>query len=297
MEKPMKSTLLSLSRSIKTTITLCLIVWAGPLASAEAPANKYQKTVESDIKRFSQFFYNKFSHVKPADFKDGIYAIDAAAREQWIEIEDFPPYELSIDDGKELFEAPFANGKSYADCFANGGVGIRQNYPHFDSKLNEVITLELAINRCRTNNGEKPLKYKKGPLADISAYMASTSRGEVFDVKVPNEAAYAAYMDGKKFFYSKRGQLNLACVDCHVGITGQKLRADIPGPGLGQVTGFPVYRAKWEEIGTLHRRYAGCNKNVRAKPFKAQSEVYRNLEYFQTLMSQGLAVNGPSSRK
>jgi sulfur-oxidizing protein SoxA len=289
MEKTMKSTSLA--------ITLCLTVCATPFANAKDADNKYQKMVDGDIKRFSQFFYNKFADVKASDFKDGVYAIDAAAREQWLEIEDFPPYELSIDDGKELFEAPFANSKSYADCFANGGVGIRQNYPHFNSKLNEVITLELAINRCRVDNGEKPLKYKKGALADISAYMASTSRGQVFDVRVPNADAYAAYMEGKKFFYSKRGQLNLACVDCHVAITGQKLRADIPGPALGQVTGFPVYRAKWEELGTLHRRYAGCNKNVRAKPFKAQSEVYRNLEYFQTLMSQGLAVNGPSSRK
>jgi sulfur-oxidizing protein SoxA len=82
-----------------------------------------------------------------------------------------------------------------------------------------------------------------------------------------------------------------------MSIVGQKLRADTLGPALGHVTGFPVYRAKWESMGTLHRRYAGCNKNVRAKPFKAQSEQYRNLEYFHTLMSQGLVVNGPSSRK
>ena len=135
----MKSTLLSLL--LRTTkLTLCLIVCAMGLASAQATDNKYQKMVDNDIKRFSQFFYNKFADVKPEDFKDGVYAIDAPAREQWLEIEEFPPYELSIDDGKELFETPFANGKSYADCFANGGVGIRQNYPHFDSKLKEVIT-------------------------------------------------------------------------------------------------------------------------------------------------------------
>jgi sulfur-oxidizing protein SoxA len=58
-----------------------------------------------------------------------------------------------------------------------------------------------------------------------------------------------------------------------------------------------VYRSKWGELGTLHRRFGGCNKQVRAKPFKPQSEEYRNLEYFLTHMSNGIEFNGPSARK
>jgi sulfur-oxidizing protein SoxA len=50
-------------------------------------------------------------------------------------------------------------------------------------------------------------------------------------------------------------------------------------------------------LGTTHRRYSGCNKQVRAKPFKAQSAEYRALEYFHTYMSNGLVVNGPGARK
>lgn len=279
------------------TIVFCSTLFAAVGLSAATTANPYEKLVAEDIKKYSAFFAKRYPQVKKPDFKDGIYAIDLAAREQWQEIEEFPPYELSVDDGKILFETPFKNGKTYANCFDNKGIGIRQNYPHFDVKSNMVITLELAINQCREKNGEKKLPYKTGQIADISAYMASTSTGNIFDVKVPNKAAYDAYIEGKKFYYSKRGQLNFACVDCHLTITGQKLRADTPGPGLGQVTGFPVYRAKWESLGTLHRRYSGCNTNVRAKPFAAQSKEYRNLEYFQTLMSQGFEINGPSSRK
>ena len=89
------------------------------------------------------------------------------------------PYELNISKGEELFNTPFANGKSYADCFENGGIGIRQNYPYFDADRGEIITLELAINECRVENGEKALSYKRGPIADISAYMAYTSRGNI----------------------------------------------------------------------------------------------------------------------
>jgi hypothetical protein len=45
---------------------------------------------------------------------------------------------------------------------------------------------------------------------------------------------------------------------------------------LGHTTGWPVYRSKWGEMGTLHRRFGGCNKQVRAKPFKAQGPRARN---------------------
>jgi len=197
-----------------------------------------------------------------------------------------------------LFNSPFANGKTYASCFENGGIGIRQNYPYFDTDRGEVITLELSINECREANGEKPLKWKRGPIADISAYMASTSTGNVFDIKIPNDPrALAAYERGKKHFYQKRGQLNMACADCHKFYSGNMVRADLLSPALGHLTHFPVYRSKWGGLGTTHRRYGGCNAQVRAKAYPAQSEEYRALEYFHTYMSNGLAVNGPGARK
>ncbi|MGB5540513.1 MAG: sulfur oxidation c-type cytochrome SoxA, partial [Gammaproteobacteria bacterium] len=58
-----------------------------------------------------------------------------------------------------------------------------------------------------------------------------------------------------------------------------------------------VYRSAWGELGTLHRRYDGCNKQVRAAPYKAQGPEYTALEYFHAYMSNGLEINGPGSRK
>ena len=255
-------------------------------------------TPQQDLKEFQSFYMERFPDTPFEDFVNGVYSIDAASREQWEDIEDFAPYELNISVGEAMFNKPFANGKTYASCFENGGIGIRQNYPFFDTDRGEVITLELAINECRTTNGEKALKWKKGPIADISAYMASTSRGKIFDIKIPDDPrALAAYERGKKHFYQKRGQLNMACADCHKFYSGNMVRADLLSPALGHLTHFPVYRSKWGGLGTTHRRYGGCNKQVRAKPFPAQSEEYRALEYFHTYMSNGLAVNGPGARK
>ena len=255
-------------------------------------------TPEEDLAEFRDFYAKRFPATPFDDCINGVYAIDPESRAQWEDIEEFAPYELNISNGETLFNTPFANGNSYADCFENGGIGIRQNYPYFDSDRGEVITLELAINECREANGEKPLKWKRGPIADISAYMAYTSRGNVFDIKIPDDPrALAAYERGKKHFYQKRGQLNMACADCHKFYSGNLVRADKLSPALGHLTHFPVYRSKWGGLGTTHRRYGGCNGQVRAKAYPAQSEEYRALEYFHTYMSNGLVVNGPGARK
>jgi sulfur-oxidizing protein SoxA len=274
------------------------ILAALSLATLLAVSYVASATPQQDLEEFQSFYKDRFPDTPFDDFVNGVYSIDAASREQWEEIEEFAPYELNISKGEVLFNSPFANGKTYASCFENGGMGIRQNYPYFDTDRGEVITLELAINECRQANGEKPLKWKKGHIADISAYMASTSTGNVFDIKIPDDPrALAAYERGKKHFYQKRGQLNMACADCHKFYSGNMIRADLLSPALGHLTHFPVYRSKWGGLGTTHRRYGGCNKQVRAKDYPAQSEEYRALEYFHTYMSNGLAVNGPGARK
>ena len=253
---------------------------------------------KDDVQSFRDYYAERYPDVPVEDFANGVYAIDPVGRENWEAIEEFPPYEVNIDEGQSMWDTPFANGKGYADCFAEGAAQ-RKNYPRWDKERKMVMTLALAINECREANGEKPLKYKKGPLASLLAYMSYQSRGQTIDVVVPEDDpdALAAYDAGRRFYFTRRGQLNLACAHCHVAYTGRELRTEKLSMSLGHATGWPVYRSKWGELGTLHRRFTGCNKQVRAKPFKAQSEQYRNLEYFLTHLSNGLSFNGPSARK
>lgn len=114
-------------------------------------------TPETDLQEFRNYFKERFPGTPFADFVNGVYSIDAVSREQWEDIEEFTPYELNISKGENLFTTPFANGKTYASCFQNGGIGFRQNYPYFDTESGEIKTLELEINESRIANGEKPL--------------------------------------------------------------------------------------------------------------------------------------------
>ena len=252
---------------------------------------------ETEQAAFKSYFHNKFPDVDKPDFINGVYALDSNAREQWMEIEEFPPYEIAIDEGEALFNnTRFTDGKSYSHCFGTGQ-HLRKKYPYFDKERTQVVTMELAINDCREKHGAKPLKYKIGDLAKISAYFSYHSRGDVIDVIVSGPAAIQAYNKGKEYYYTKRGQLNFACVDCHVSSAGKRLRTEILSPSLGHVSHFPVYRLKWGSIGTLHRRFSGCNSQVRAKSQPGQSEDYRNLEFFLSYMSNDLEFNGPGVRR
>jgi len=251
-----------------------------------------------DQEAFRAYFIQRFPDVPLSEYVNGIYALDQQARRQWEEIEEFPPYEFAVEQGEALFMQPFVNGKHYADCFQNGGIGVRQNYPRFDREQGAVVTLELAINQCRERNGEAPYAWDSAQLVALSAYMAWTSRGNPIDIEIPDDPrALAAYEAGKQFYYSKRGQLNFACSDCHVTSAGAYVRADHLSAGLGHPTHFPVYRSKLGQMISLHSRFFGCVRDVRAQPFAEQSEEFRNLEYFLTYMSNGLVVNGPGARK
>jgi len=263
------------------------------------PALSVLASPEKDFDKFVSYFKDRFPNTPYEDYKNGVYSIDASAREQWEAMEEFPPYELNVDRGEELFNQAFKNGNTYGSCFENDGIGIRQNYPYFDIDRYRVVTREGALNDCRLKNGEKPLSYFKGKeLAHVSAYMAYTSRGNKFNVQIPNTSeALDAYENGKKLYFTKKGQLNFSCADCHVYQTGTKLRADIPSPAIGHPTHFPVYRSGMGRLVTLHERFAGCLNRIRAKSFKGGSDELNNLEFFTTFMSNGLEVNGPGSRK
>lgn len=251
-----------------------------------------------DQAAFQKYYESRFPNTPTEDFANGVYSILPEAREQWEAIEEFPPYELAIENGEKLYHSKFANGKSLADCFGPEGA-VRGQYPFWDKDRGMVITMERAVNECREANGEKPYGWKKGKIADVTAYMSFNSRGQEVKVEIPTDdsRALAAYEDGKEHFYTKRGQLNFACADCHLLTAGNLYRADTTSPAFGHATSWPVFRSKWQSMGTLHRRFAGCHKNIRANPYKAQGTEYSNLEYFVTYMSNGLEFNGPAARK
>lgn len=273
---------------IKTTTSVVITITLLMLNYLQA-----DQDTDSDIASIQAYFIDKFPEVPFQDFSNGVYALDPIARENWEALEEFPPYEVNIDNGQLQWEQ---NADIYEQCFPNGP-GVKHQYPQWNSELKTVVTLAMEINLCHQTHKLPLYDYMQTEINDLIAFMAYQSRGRIINIKIPNEEAKQAYLSGKKFYFTRRGQLNFACHHCHFDNAGKRLRSESLGPALGQTTGWPTYRNKWGALGPLHRRYIGCNKQVRAAPFKLQSVQYRNLEYFHTHMNNGLAINGPSVRR
>ena len=94
---------------------------------------------EEDLELFRDHFQNRFPGTEFSDFNNGVYSIDPASREQWESIEDFPPYEINIEQGEELFNMPFKNGNTYANCFENAGtIRVEAFAKCFDSQSSKA---------------------------------------------------------------------------------------------------------------------------------------------------------------
>ncbi len=207
---------------------------------------------------------------------------------------------LWVEKGAELWNKVDGKaGKSCASCHGDAEEsmkGVFPVYPKYVEKLGKLENLEQRINRCRTSNmGAKAWKWDKDNLLAMTAYIGYISRGMPMSVKIDGPAA-PFFEKGKEFFFKRRGQLDMSCKHCHYDHAGQYIRADLLSEGRGGGA-FPAYRLKWQKLGSLHRRFRGCNKNIRAQPYKQGADEYVNLELFVKWRSRGLPVEVPAVRR
>jgi sulfur-oxidizing protein SoxA len=269
-----------------------------------------QADPKSDLAKFRAYYAKRFPTVKFDDYANGLYALpgNEVYKAQWKAVNEFPPYELGLSKGEEMWKKPFPNGKTFASCFPNNGVKVAQYYPKWDKAKQEVRTAEMDLLDCmKANDPAMVEKYKdldkntkaRVELANLTAYLYSLSKGERVNpaVDFADPGARKAYEDGKKFFWQKRGQLNFACGDCHWESAGKNLGGNQPlSAALGHPVGWPAFRAVWGRLETIHHRYQTCNSQVRAKPAKHGSKAYNNVQLYETYLSSGLPLQAPSMR-
>ncbi len=249
-----------------------------------------------------------FSSVASAAEKDwGIYKVGdkvsgytyATQETRAIQDDDFEnPGQIWVDQGEGLWSSVEGEaGKSCQSCHGDASdsmKGASTRYPMFNKGMGKMINIEQQINFCRTNQMKaKAWKWESGELLGMTAFVGQQSRGMAMNVKIDGPAA-PFYEKGKAFYYQRRGQLDMACKHCHEDNPGKYARANLLSQG--QSNGFPTYRLKWQKIGSLHRRFRGCNKNIRAQPYKAGSDEYVNLELYLNSRGAGLPVETPSVR-
>jgi len=310
-----------LFKIVKATTLAALVTTASIAADFNAQAEKDRKGIvdyfeakfADPIKNKNVFFpystdeelkNNYITGLKGSDFSKGNYAFSKNGRLSYDEIKEFPPTEEFVEKGEEIYNEPFANGKSFKDCFPE--TSIVGDYPYFDEKAKKLVSLTQAINECLVANGEKKMNEKKGKITHLQAYFAqeTVDAEKNVDIKIESKEAAAAYERGKEYYFSQRGYLNLSCATCHIQGAGQRVRNESLSQGLGQTSHFPVYRLKWaagnaanDGLGTLERRMSGCIKDQGQVPPKNTSDTMKELLYFMSYLSNGFPVDGPDIRK
>ncbi|MDT8329233.1 MAG: sulfur oxidation c-type cytochrome SoxA, partial [Roseovarius sp.] len=95
-------------------------------------------------------------------------------------------------------------------------------------------------------------------------------------------------------YYTRFGQLELSCANCHEDNYGRMIRAD--HLSQGQINGFPTYRLKNTKLNGAHNRFKGCIRDTRAETFAEGSPEFTALELYVASRGNGLSVEGPSIR-
>jgi len=252
---------------------------------------------EEDRQAFMALFRERFPDIPPQDYIHGSMMLSADARSQYDSIMDFPPFQGDIDRGREIWEKPFGNGRTFSDCFKDGARNLAGHYPQYDEASGRVVTFEMAINQCLSANGEAEFDYgDTSTMGVLTAYARLLSDGMLMDIRVDTDAARQKYEAGRALYFQRIGQHNLACASCHLTHAGRYFRDELLSPTIGQALHFPVFRGG-EFLFTLHMRYQRCMEAVRAVPFAAGSEELNNLEYFHSYLSNGLPLKSSVYRR
>lgn len=207
------------------------------------------------------------------------------------------PGMLWVQEGEGLWQAPAGKGIACAGCHGDARQSMRgaaARHPRIDPALGRPVNLEQRINRCRERQGAAPFPYESRELLALTAFVAYQSRG--MPVAVDDDGPARPFVEaGRRRYFARMGQLNLACAHCHDAHWGRQLRGEIISQG--QPNAFPAYRLEWQAFGSLHRRLRSCLAGVRAEPWPSGSPELVELEFYLAQRARGLPVEAPGVRR
>ena len=187
------------------------------------------------------------------------------------------PGMLWVDQGAKLF------AQHCASCHASMK-GVATRYPAVEK--GKIVTLETKIREKMP-----ALAYESDELLALTSYIAHESRGMPLKVNPPPDKLEA----GRKAYYQRRGQMNLACAHCHEQNWGKRLGAETLSQG--QPNGYPTYRLEWQKMGSLERRIRACMFGLHAALPSYGSEAMLELELFLAWRANGLPIETPAVRR
>lgn len=217
---------------------------------------------------------------------------------QALQMDDFEnPGMIFVDEAIDAWNTVEGEaGESCASCHGEPEemAGVRAVYPRWNEEAGEMRTMTMQVNACRTERmGAEEWGYDKPDMLNMEALLASVSRGMPVNVAIDGPAQDAWEM-GRELYYTRTGQLELSCANCHEDNYDNNIRADHLSQGM--INGFPTYRLKNAKLNGVHSRFRGCIRDTRAETYGVGTEEFIALELYVMSRGNGLSVEGPSVR-
>ena len=277
---------------LRTAVALSVLGFAVTPATADEDANLViNEEIEITVRTPAPAHLENLDEI----YSGWLYRADET---QAMQMDNFDnPGMLGVEAGAEAWNTVEGEaGKSCASCHnePESMAGVKAVYPKWSESGGEVRTIQMQVNDCRTNQMKaEPLKLDSGDMLNMEALLASVSRGMPVNVAIDGPAQ-STWEKGKEIYYTRYGQLELACANCHEDNYGNNIRAD--HLSQGQINGFPTYRLKNAKLNGTHSRFKGCIRDTRAETFGVGSPEFVALELYVTSRGNGLSVEGPSVR-
>ena len=235
---------------------------------------------------------------QPVPLKSGVEFASEDVRK--LQRDDFAnPGMLWVVRGEKLWSEPAGtSGQSCAACHGDAAKSMKNvaaRYPRVDADAGRLVNLGGRINLCRSRNQQaEPLGHESGELLALTAYVGHQSRGA--PVAVTIDAHNRHYFErGQALYYTRSGQMNLACTHCHDRNWGRQLLAETISQGHGNA--YPVYRLEWQSAGSLARRIRACYFGLRAEMPAYGAQELLDLELYLAWRGSGLPIETPGVRR
>lgn len=212
------------------------------------------------------------------------------------------PIGLWLQRGAASWSAS-AGGASCQSCHGDAArlAPAVARFPRLAADGRTLINLEDQIRACRTRSGRPQATAREDEdVLALSAYLHMAARGQRIAVQAPTEPTARASWEtrlasGAQAWSQRVGRIHLACMHCHDHNVGKTFRSEVTSPA--HPVGMPVYRMRWQTLGSLERRVRACYSGVQAEVPAAHDPLLRDLELFLKVRANGMALEGPSIRR
>lgn len=214
--------------------------------------------------------------------------------------------QLLVDEGKQIFHKPQANGQSCASCHGDEGAKLKGTYarlPMYNSRLGRVVSGPTQIRTCASERLKQdwPENSRSNSLLDLYVAWLSDGQPVAIDVTTPGPMQ-EAYERGRKLYFKRTGHFHFACASCHTGTTTSLyIRGQRPSTFFGDAAHYPIWHFGFALPGddnaaifTLQHQIKSCQTLSRMLPGTEGSKSMTDIEVFLKAAANGYPMSIPT---